>query len=145
MKVGSTLLTNRARRGFTMTDLCVLIAVGALLFAVIVPTLRINANEVNNRIKCAANLRTIALASLMYAGQDARNNGKFSRTYYDNSRANKPQVYTGVDAPVAFDPAGEGPNGVKANDVTAGFYNLLKTQDLTADYFVCPSSEAIPL
>jgi prepilin-type processing-associated H-X9-DG protein len=47
--------------------------------------------------------------------------------------------YTGTQAPNPF-----GPGGPSANDVTAGLFLLLRTQDITSEVFICPSTNLTP-
>lgn len=131
-------------RGFTLADCCVLIAAAVLLCLVVAPLLAQKSREEENRLKCASNLRQIALASIIYANTNTRNNGKFPRTYYDPS--SKVHAYTGINSAKAFDKE-MGPEfkGPKPNDVTASFYHLLRSTDLERPAFVCPSSDATPL
>jgi len=133
--------THARAQGYTLVDCCVLIAAVVLLCVVAAPLLAQRSREDANRLRCASNLRQIALASILYAHQEVRSNGKFARTYYDPTA--KVTFYTGIDAPKAFD-KDMGPDfkGPKPNDVTASLYHLLKSTDLTTDVFVCPSSDA---
>ncbi len=54
-------------RGFTLVELLVVIAIIAVLIALLLPSLR-KAREQAERTACLANLRTIAQALHMYAG-----------------------------------------------------------------------------
>jgi prepilin-type N-terminal cleavage/methylation domain-containing protein len=68
------------RRGFTLLELLVVVALIALLAAFFVPTLRSN-YEKKMRIGCTNNLRTFGLAAIQYA-DDKRffpHNGKLSK------------------------------------------------------------------
>lgn len=58
-------------KGFTLLELLAVIAIIALLIAVLLPSLR-NAREQTRRVKCVANLRGIATASLTYANTDSQ-------------------------------------------------------------------------
>jgi len=130
------------RRGLTLTDLCVLLAMAVLCMAVALPAVRQQASS-SNRVKCASNLRQIALAAIYYTHQSVRDSGKFPRTYFNPALADTPALYTAIDAPDAYVPESAG--GPKPNDVTTAFFNLLKKSDLTPEAFICPDSDATPL
>ncbi|MDB5295031.1 MAG: hypothetical protein JWO31_1014, partial [Phycisphaerales bacterium] len=142
-----TRAAGRTRRRFHLSDLCVGLAAAALLFGAVIPHLAYRlGNNGGNRTKCASNLRQIAMAAIIYAGADARNNGKFPRTRWDRdaAAAGPPALYTGTDSRQSFaDPTGpDDPAVPRANDVTAALYLLFKTSDLTAEVFNCPASDA---
>jgi prepilin-type processing-associated H-X9-DG protein len=121
------------RRGVTFTDLIIVLVLVALIAPAIFQASYRSA-ETANRVKCGSNLRQIGQAFLLYANE---NRGEYPRTIYQPGAA--PTQFTGVYAPNPFAAGGPMPN-----DVTAALYLLLRTQDLTSDAFVCPSTSATP-
>jgi prepilin-type N-terminal cleavage/methylation domain-containing protein/prepilin-type processing-associated H-X9-DG protein len=134
-------LQRRSTKGFTLVELLVVIGIIALLISILLPSLN-RAREQANRIKCASNLRQIGYGIQLYANE---NNGNYPRTYFNPAQATvRSDNYGGQNnagTAFSFAPAGSA-SPVGTNNVTASFFLILKTQDLTSDVFVCPSSQA---
>lgn len=123
------------RGGFTLVELLVVVGIIALLISILLPALS-HARERANRTKCAANLRTIGQALLLYADE---NEGKYPRTYYDPGTW-RDCSRTGYNASYPFGT----PSPVGTNNVPAALFLLMRTQNLSPAVFICPSSEAEP-
>ena len=150
------------RRGITSTDLLVCLAIlllgSSLTFAQLA-----RAREVANRIKCASNLKQIGMALLLYSNE---NRGAYPRGRSDLNTNADPKPVWGTpygdaalvppDEPgfianpfVADEPKDEKDKRLVKyrpafNDVTAALYQLLRTQDITSEVFVCPTTELEP-
>jgi hypothetical protein len=124
------------RRGFTQVDLYVILFL-TVLFAAYFCIVEPRVHEGSNGMKCAANLKQIGNAMLLYANE---NGGNFPRTTYDPADP-VVRAYTGA---AAHDPFAS--NGPQPNDVTAALYLLLRTQDIGSAAFTCPwASPRYPL
>lgn len=121
------------RRGLTLLDVIVLMACLVILAAFLVPARHLTRTS-SFSYHCAAGLRQIGQAMLLYANE---NNGSYPRTRYDPA-ARQWQQFTNPSASNPF--LDDGP---QTNDVTAGVFLLLRTQDITADTFLCPATAGI--
>src|SRR3954453_23884903 len=131
-------LASRKTKGFTLVELLVVIGIIGLLVSILLPSLG-RAREQANRVKCASNLRQIALGAVMYATE---NKGKFPRTYYKSGAGLLNSTKGGRDNSPAANPFSltdpEGPVG--ADNVGASLYLLVRGRYVTPEVFRCPSN-----
>src|SRR5271169_449380 len=107
------------RRGLTLVEILVVIAVIGVLLAMLLPALE-KAREQANTVRCANNLSQIGLALLLYA-QD--NHNAFARSVYVAGAS----LAFGTGA-VAPDPFGAG--GPQPNDASSDAFVLIRALKL---------------
>ena len=123
----------RTIAAFTLVELLVVIGIIALLISILLPVVA-SARESANRVKCAANLRSIGQAIQAYAQE---NRGQYPRTRYE----------PGAGAPWYFSSPGYDPpfamwNGAPhENDLTAAYFLLVHYSFVPPDIFICPSTD----
>jgi len=127
---------SRKTGAFTLVELLVVIGIIALLISILLPSLN-KARETANRVKCAANLRSIGQALLMYEND---NHGLYPRTYWDGTGN---VVYTSANIAGNLNVSPFSVAGTIDN-VTSSLFLVLANEDVTAGIFVCPSSSATP-
>jgi prepilin-type processing-associated H-X9-DG protein len=130
---------------FGLAELLVVIGLIAFLITLLLATVhrtRCRSSGSSNRVKCGSNLRQIGQALLLYANE---NKGAYPRTIYlpgqplnfqddpeDGGRERDPFLTSGPKA---------SPHR-RDNDVVAAIFLLVRTQDITPEVFVCPTSDA---
>lgn len=130
-----------SRRGFTMLELAVGLAIFTILLGIILP-FTFSVREKERRTRCSDNLRKIGIALAAY-GKD--NRYELPRVTYDEKEM--PHGYTFFSGPDAHDPFS---GAVRPNDVTASLWLLVRGNYLTSEYspassaFICPSSGDVP-
>jgi len=128
-------LRQSRKAGFTLVELLVVIGIIALLISILLPSLN-RARETANRVKCASNLRQIGQAILLYSNE---NKGAYPRTLY-KAATNMTWGTAKDDGKPTPDPFNDTMNDY--NNISSCLFLLLRTQDITSEVMVCPSSNA---
>ena len=128
----------RRRSALTLLEILAVIFVIAIIAAVLLPTIGHTRGDCGNRVKCSNNLRQIGQAILLYANE---NKGNYPRTFY-TAGGNLTFSNDVSDGAAERNPFGDKdlPGKVGDNDVTAAIFLLIRTQDITPEVFICPSS-----
>jgi prepilin-type N-terminal cleavage/methylation domain-containing protein len=127
------------RAGFTLLELLAVIFIIAIVAAILMPSINRTGDRAD-RVKCGSNLRQIGQAILLYSNE---NKGAYPRTLYVPGA---PLTFSEdkTDGSTPRDPFGAKgqPGKVGDNDVLAAMFLLIRTQDITSEVFVCPTSNA---
>lgn len=133
--VSSNCRHRAARRGFSLVELLVLVVILVVLVSILVPAL-MRSRETDRRVRCTDNLRAIQQGLELYTKANGNN---LPRVVYEPSRAATGYVaYTGAES---ADPFTRGSN-VRANDVTASLWLLVRGGLVPVGRFVCPGTDA---
>jgi len=141
----------RSNRSLKQSDLIVVVLLFLMLGTATLAQIN-RARETANRVKCASNLRQIGQAILLFSND---NRGAYPRALFDQNNANPVPTwgtpYQGNEKLGAVadekkvsptDPKSE--VCPKPNDVTAALFILVRTQDITSEVFICPTTGLTP-
>jgi prepilin-type processing-associated H-X9-DG protein len=118
---------------FSLVELLVVIGIVVLLLSILIPYFS-RLTEIDRRTRCANQLRDIQAGLQAYASANSK---QLPRVLYDPSKSPSGYVaYTGADAQ---DPFVHG-SKVRANDVTASLWLLVRGGYVQPKRFACPSA-----
>jgi len=120
------------RRGFTLVDLLIVLAVLALAMGILMPTLA-RRRQLTFRTTCANNLANIGKHMLIYAG-DCRDEFPRAGT---RTAAWGPVVWNAANRNAAYGVTTADNTGGNAS-ITASLFLLIKHQEVIPGSFVCP-------
>jgi prepilin-type processing-associated H-X9-DG protein len=124
----------KKRKGITLIECLVIIAVIALILLIILPTINI-ADRYPRRVICGTNLKGLGTAMTVYANDyddnypQLRGIGPWSKELGFKYDLTTPD----------FSPAG--PQGNVGRTITASWYMLVREADVAPKSFVCPQSD----
>jgi prepilin-type processing-associated H-X9-DG protein len=118
---------------FSQRDVLVVAVIVLVITPVLIAVIRAYRDDAR-RAHCADNLKQIGFALLLYSNE---NRGFPPRVRYEVAEVVTPVWGTGATSSDPF-------TGPEPNDVTAAMFLLLRTQDFTAQTFVCPGTDAVP-
>src|SRR5436190_18178055 len=119
-------------RATAFVELLVIIAIIGMLIAILIPMF-LSARQRSTRFKCQDNLREIGNAMFSYA---ASNHGRFPSTRPSVDPVRKPDLSNSGYAatqPFAID-------GPSPNNVPAAMFLLIRSDEVSAQRFVCPNT-----
>ena len=131
---------------FALIDLlCAIVLLLAIGVAAIAADEQVS--EKDKRIACAKNLRLIGQSMLLYSVEQRR--GELPRGVFDPATTSTPTFGTPYadmkkPGPVDYADPFAGELRVKANDISVVLFLLMRTQDLSSDKLVCPSTKQTP-
>lgn len=147
---------NHIRRGIAVTDLLAIAVILLLIAAIGVPTLE-RARELSKRAVCAGNLKALGGAAEVYA--DA-NKGRWMTPAFRESHINKEGIDYVADGPhstlqpghVGYQREISSDSDIPVNPsaaatqvtTTRAYWMLVRSGDVSAQQFVCPSSQDAP-